>query len=277
MKILKYPNFKNTNLANWLILASLVAFLMQSCTTPQSVGYNMKTKNPPKVKTTHSEEKKKDDLQSQVEVIIPEQNNYSDRLPTLREQMKLIADKQIEIEVDVDIIKSEISLIKAELVDLKSSLMTDGKIIQKQIVTGETNSKPNKISKKQIEEETFLLPDEAVQNVPPKKIVKDKPIIVKPPKKSDSKQSSNINSDEVHYEKTSENNQLKVVENNNDKPTINNNLSIKDNEAYEKVKLAESLANSGKLDEARKIYQEILKQNPKNELTPIAKKMLQQL
>jgi len=43
------------------------------------------------------------------------------------------------------------------------------------------------------------------------------------------------------------------------------------------VKLAESLANSGKIKEARQIYQEILKQNPKSELTPIAKKMLQQL
>lgn len=277
MKILKHPNFKNTNLANWLILASFVAFFMQSCTTPQSVGYNMRAKNPPKVKTTHSEEKKKEDLPSQVEIITPEQNNYRDRLPTLREQMKLIADKQIEIEVNVDIIKSEISLIKAELVDLKSSLMTDGKITQKQIVTGEINSKPNKISKKQIEEETFLLPDEAVQNVTPQKNTKEKPIIIKPPKKSDNKQSRNINSDEVHHEKISENNQLKVVENKNDKSMINNNSSIKDNEAYEKVKLAESLANSGKLDEARKIYQEILKQNPKNELTPIAKKMLQQL
>lgn len=277
MKILKYTNFKNTNLTNWLILASFVAFFMQSCTTPQSVGYNMRTKNPPKVKSTHSEKKKKDDLPSQVEVITPEQNNYRDRLPTLREQMKLIADKQIEIEVDVDIIKSEISLIKAELVDLKSSLMTDGKITQKQIVTGEINSKPNKISKKQIEEETFLLPDEAIQNVTPKKSTKENPIIVKPPKKSDNKQSSNINSDEVHHEKASNNNQLKVAENKNDKSMINNNSSIKDNEAYGKVKLAESLVNSGKLDEARKIYQEILKQNPKNELTPIAKKMLQQL
>ncbi len=43
------------------------------------------------------------------------------------------------------------------------------------------------------------------------------------------------------------------------------------------VKLAESLLQQGKIDEARGIYQEIIKKKDKNESLPIAKKMLQQL
>jgi tetratricopeptide (TPR) repeat protein len=43
------------------------------------------------------------------------------------------------------------------------------------------------------------------------------------------------------------------------------------------VKLAESLLQQGKIDEAREIYQEIIQKKNKNESLPIAKKMLQQL
>lgn len=275
MKVLKLPILNNTNLANWLILASFFVFLVTSCTTPQSVGYNMKKKNPQKNKPLEVDVNKESMPETQTNTKIPEQNINLDRLPTLREQMKLIADKQIEIEVDVDIIKSEISIIKAELVELKSNLMTEGRIDQKQIVAGETHSKPKKPTQKQIDEETYLLPDEAVQTVPSKKT--NLPTNSKPTPKQENKQSRMSNPVEIKTEKTSENNEFKVQETNNDKLIIHNNVPIKDSDTYEKVKLAESLANSGKKDEARKIYQDILKQNPKNELTPLAKKMLQQL
>ena len=276
MKILKYTILNNTNLANWLIIASLLVLILQSCTTPKSVGYNMKLKNSQKNKSLEVEEKK-DIVTTKMEKQTKTENIYENgRLPTLREQMKIIADKQTEIEVDVDIIKSEISLIKAELVDLKSNLMTSGKINQQPIITGETKPKTKKVTQKQIEEETFLLPDEAVQSSSTKKHNTDKPIIIKPPVKSENKQSLNKTIESNNFEKTSEPVPSKNAENIIDKP-FNNNSSTKESEAYEKVKMAETLINNGKVDEAKKIYQEILKQNPKNELTPIAKKMLQQL
>jgi len=120
-----------------------------------------------------------------------EQLNPNDRLPTLREQMKIIADKQAEIEVDVEVIKSEISLIKAELVELKSNLMNNGKIEPKQIFTGEPTPKIQKIPQKQIEEETFILPDEAVKDTPQKKHNNNlKPFNIKPSKNNDNKPQS---------------------------------------------------------------------------------------
>ncbi|MCE5304242.1 tetratricopeptide repeat protein [bacterium] len=44
-----------------------------------------------------------------------------------------------------------------------------------------------------------------------------------------------------------------------------------------KIKLAECYLENGDIVKAKAIYQEVLKSNPKSELTPIAKKMLQQL
>lgn len=277
MKILKYPFLKNTNLANWLILASFVVILLQSCTTPQSVGYNMKSKNSPKTKQSENTIQKEILPESKNQEVLPEQSINNDRLPTLREQMKMIADKQASIEVDVDIIKSEISLIKAELVDLKANLLSDGKITPKQIVTGENNAKPRKIQQKQIEEETYILPDEAVQNNSTKKQNTDKPIQIKPPKKSEQKQTRNLEKEDENKLNKPQESEPIATEHKLDKPTQQSNTFNTNNEAYEKVRLAETLVNSGKVEEARKIYQEILRQNPKNELTPIAKKMLQQL
>lgn len=277
MIILNSYFFKNTNLANWFILAFLSALFLQSCTTPQSVGYNMKSKNPQKNKSTEPTIVPivTDNPQSKTE--FPQQVN--DRLPTLREQMKMIADKQASIEVDVDIIKSEISLIKAEIVDLKTSLLTDGKIVPKQIVTGESNSKQKRNLQKQVEEETYILPDEAaVKDNKKSNQPNNTPVNFKPPQKGDNKQSKNtINKDEKQTPLT-QNTEKLIPEPKQTEPSMQQpETTLKDNEAYEKVKLAQSLVNSGKVEEAKKIYKEILKQNPKNELTPIAKKMLQQL
>jgi len=194
----------------------------------------------------------------------------------LREQMKIIADKQAEIEVDVEVIKSEISLIKAELVELKSNLMNNGKIEPKQIFTGEPTPKIQKIPQKQIEEETFILPDEAVKDTPQKKHNNNlKPFNIKPSKNNDNKpQSINKRNEENIITKNSKE---QNITDQTEKNTLQTKSNIDENIVLEKVKLAESLANSGKIKEARQIYQEILKQNPKSELTPIAKKMLQQL
>lgn len=276
MEILKYPILKNTNIANWLILTSLIAILLTACTTPQSVGYNIKIKKNPK----NNEKEQNRDL-SQTTATQPdapnsEQVTINDRLPTLREQMKIIADKQAEIEVDVEVIKSEISLIKAELVELKTNLINNGKIEQKQIYTGEPSQKNKRIPQKQIEEETFILPDEAVRNESSQKQNNNnKPLKTQPPKNNVNKpQSMKKNNDEKNIANNQqEQNEIEETEKN----TLQTNPSNKDNPILEKVKLAESLANSGKIKEARQIYQEILKQNPKSELTPIAKKMLQQL
>ena len=276
MKILKYSINKNTNLANWLILASIILIFLAACTTPQSVGYNLKLKKNTKNKTNTSSLDTAEVTIAQLNEQNADQITFNDRLPTLREQMKIIADKQAEIEVDVDIIKSEIGLIKAEIVELKSTLLNNGKIEQKQIVAGEPSTKPKRIPQKQIEEETFILPDEAVQNETKKKESNtNKPIIIKPSRKNEIKPQSSNNRDntEILAHNTKETKIADEIEKNNSP----SNSKIKDSELYEKVKLAESLANSGKIKEARHIYQEIIKQNPKSELTPIAKKMLQQL
>lgn len=276
MEILKYPILKNTNIANWLILASVIVILLSACTTPQSVGYNMKPKKLSKNKENVSSRDTSFITPTQQNETNVEQLNPNDRLPTLREQMKIIADKQAEIEVDVEVIKSEISLIKAELVELKSNLMNNGKIEPKQIFTGEPTPKIQKIPQKQIEEETFILPDEAVKDTPQKKHNNNlKPFNIKPSKNNDNKpQSINKRNEENIITKNSKE---QNITDQTEKNTLQTKSNIDENIVLEKVKLAKSLANSGKIKEARQIYQEILKQNPKSELTPIAKKMLQQL
>lgn len=272
-----------TKLAIWCILTSFGVILFSGCTTPRSVGYNLKPKN----HNTKDKEIAKSTLsvenQSQANAVnkSPTQNmqnipnEFTDRLPTLREQMKIIADKQAEIETDVEVIKSEINLIKAEIIDLKANLLNQGKIKPNAIVTGESNVQQNRNKQKQIEEETFLLPDE--QDVPPKKESKTNtnkpdpkpqpPLNIKPKVLN----TPNIKSIENKSDNISEKN---IDENQNNSEKIE---EPKTNSVHEKIKLAESLINSGKKEEAKKIFQEILIQNPKSELTPIAKKMLQQL
>jgi len=102
-----------------------------------------------------------------------------------------------------------------------------------------------------------------------------KPFNIKPSKNNDNKpQSINKRNEENIITKNSKE---QNITDQTEKNTLQTKSNIDENIVLEKVKLAESLANSGKIKEARQIYQEILKQNPKSELTPIAKKMLQQL
>lgn len=272
-----------TKLAIWCILTSFGVILFSGCTTPRSVGYNLKPKNHNTKDKDIAKSTISDESQSQANVVnkSPTQNvqnmpnEVTDRLPTLREQMKIIADKQAEIETDVEVIKSEINLIKAEIIDLKANLLNQGKIKPNAIVTGESNVQQNRNKQKQIEEETFLLPDE--QDAPPKKETKTNtnkpapkpqpPLNIKPKVLN----TPNTKSIENKNDNISEKN---IDENQNNSEKIE---EPKTNSVHEKIKLAESLINSGKKEEAKRIFQEILIQNPKSELTPIAKKMLQQL
>lgn len=318
-------------IANWLLLLIFSSTLFISCTTPRSVGYNMNSKNQ-KEKITQkpsniapkSNEQVKSNPNANNDEVLPEnieinKNEKKDydltfneqRLPTLREQMKMIDERQNKIENDLNNVKTVVNEIKNSVEEIKYIIGNNKNYKPVDAVAGEpSKSKTSPINKEEIEKDvidgTYILPDEEISSKtitkPTKQPEKQTPT-PKSLKKQDDQKLKQNKSVELQRKKKTENIETQNTDKNTESFTskdldlntgeqfLNNKEFNKAEEFYKKIltktendnqdvvkiKLAESLLNQGKVDEAKQVYQDILKQNKKNETLPIAKKMLQQL
>ena len=300
--------FSRRIIANCILLAIIFVIGLSSCTAPRSVGYNLKSKkkpisikNIPSQNAQQTDEKVSEKAYENGEFASDElinsdknSNNYqsdlinnptnaensnNNRLPTLREQMRYITERQDVIEDDISVIKNELTNIKAELVQIKYNLNNQGKVVDTQIFTGDQNgtkttydNEPKSIDKIALEE-TFFESDEVVgTNTPEVKKVTTNPKPKKKARKAQPQKNESTKKTELNTDTKPENevtptdaSQIPTAE-----PKV---ISQEENQ----VKLAEDLINQGKIDDAKKIYKNIIKENPKSALVPIAKKKLQQL
>ncbi len=280
--------FSRRIIANCILLAFILMIALSSCTSPRSVGYNLKSKKKSNISknsttdsikpnltsnSTSNEEQKFTNYESSSK---NDGTNYisGNRLPTLREQMQVISEKQEVIENDISEIKNELTNIKAELVQIKYNLNVQGKVIDSPITTGEDS--PKQITKsidKIAMEETFFESDEVIgTNTPEVKKVTTNP---KPKKKIRKAQPQKTESTEKTEINTDTKPEAVVT------PTEANQIPTTDTKVLtqeeSQARLAEDLINQGKIDDAKKIYKNIIKDNPKSAMVPIAKKKLQQL
>ncbi len=304
--------FSSRIIAICVLFAFIFVITLSSCTSPRSVGYNLKSKKKPiatkninqNSQNTDAKANEKDfvngefasdelldaDKKSNLDNTNLDNTNFDNyqtntansndsRLPTLREQMQYITERQDVIEDDISVIKNELTNIKAELVQIKQNLNNQGKTVDSPIITGDQNEKRNlktnepKSIDKIAMEETFFESDEVVgTNTPETKKVttnhKPKKKIRKAqPQKTESTKKTGINTN------TKPENEVTPTEASQIPTTEPKVLT----QAETQVKLAEDLINQGKIDDAKKIYKNIIKENPKSALVPIAKKKLQQL
>lgn len=327
MKNIINISIRNRIIASWLILFIFSSFLFISCTTPRSVGYNMK-QGKPKVKSTQSptqENPKSDEKIPKKQItkeneILPINNDKQEnkdydytfneqRLPTLREQMKMIDERQNKIEEDLSNVKSTVNEIKNTIEEIKYIIGNNKDLKPVDAIAGEDlknktkNSKKDEIDK-DVLEGTYFFSDEEINNKTvsePNKTKEVKQYINRKPKKNQVEQNlnhnkpvdvlnkkQNINKQPQNIDELISDNELDLSA--GEKLLINKEFDKAEefykkiltktdanNEDVVKIKLAESLLNQGKVEEAKQVYKDILKQNKKNETLPIAKKMLQQL
>ena len=282
-------------LVNWSILLIFVMSMLNSCTTPQSInGKNNNHKKIQNYKVNNELENRK--LHSNLNIndtaLSPtaqyneiNQENAETRIPTLREQMKAMNDRQDRIESKIDALTSQVNQLTNEIQVLKNS--KSNSIAQNTIISGEEQVKID-------EKNMTLLSDEAetkqqskiaiitkptIKNTTPKKIAKN--TIQKKSIKKVNNTSQDVNSLNQLENVLSQADNLINQKNYNDAEKIlliqlNNNSKALLADTI-KIKLAECYLGNGNSQKAKEIYEELLKTSPKGELTPIAKKMLQQL
>lgn len=282
-------------LVNWSILLIFAMSLLNSCTTPQSInGKNNNYKKIQNYKVNNELDNSKINTTSNInDTSLSYTNKYNEinqensetRTPTLREQMKALDERQDKIESKIDALTYQVNQLTNEIQELKNSKSNSNS--QNTIITGEEQAKIENHSLTLLSDEAetteksknTIVKKPAAQIVKPKKIAKNTP-----PKKTILK--SNKTTQEVNLPNQM-NNAITQADNlisqqnytDAEKILLNqlNNSSKGSMTDTIKIKLAECYIGKGNSQKAKEIYEELLKTSPKGELTPIAKKMLQQL
>ncbi len=239
------------------------------------------------------------------------------RLPTLREQMREIADKQVAMESRLNNIEGDISDIRGDIASINRKLdnittRDAGAIAGVQQKRAEN---PNYASQTFFDDEDIILPEEMEEpkaKAKPKKTVKTDQAKIhddpKPAANTNQEQqkeklaaiAKNVESKDYSNALNSLNKLLKESEN----PTIIVNChywigesyfgleqfedaiehfkmvvdsKIPDNKPKARIMIAESLIRTGKVKEAKKEYSTLIANHPSSEYVPDARKMLQKL
>lgn len=285
---------------NWSILSLVVLSFLTSCTMPQSIdGKNNNHKKLQNYKVnnelTNTANFKEDFNQNSDDSILvsSDENRSIDasasemRLPTLREQMKVLSDRQDDIESKIDALTHQVNQLTNEIHNLKG--IQSNTISTNTIIAGEGENKFESNS-------LTLLSDEADMLKKEQKIITNK-------SSNNYRKSSINNKSKRQSAKKSNQTAIQSEESSSSKEPIasalyNAEILINKSDFAEaekilleqldkapqkaisgkiKLKLAECYIGNGDSQKAREIYEELLTTYPKSELTPIAKKMLQQL
>jgi len=210
------------------------------------------------------------------------------RIPTLREQINALSNRQDEIDKKIETLTYQINQLEVEIQNLKQDKTNHNS--QMTIITGE-EQKNN-----QINIENKLLSDESVAQLKPncnKNIAiksNDNTINVKQAKHKTNRNISKLANDKTTNEPqvltnyTDDSNQADIYINQKnfseaEKILISqlNKEPKSPNSDFIKIKLARCYLENGDTQKAKAIYENILRTSPKSEYSPIAKKMLQQL
>jgi len=293
-------NFKRRIiLFSWSILIICMIATLNSCTMPQSINgknndykklQNYKLNN--EISNSKSIQKSNKTLDT---INLKSDENESIettsseiRIPTLREQINALSNRQDEIDKKIETLAYQINQLEVEIQNLKQNKTNHNS--QMTIITGE-EQKNN-----QINIENKLLSDESVAQLKPncKKNIaiksNDNTINVRQAQHKTNRNKSKLANDKPTNEPqaltnyTDDSNQADIYINQknfseaekilisqlNKEPKSPNSDSIK-------IKLARCYLENGDTQKAKAIYENILRTSPKSEYSPIAKKMLQQL
>jgi len=210
------------------------------------------------------------------------------RIPTLREQINAVSNRQDEIDKKIETLTYQINQLEVEIQNLKQDKTNHNS--QMTIITGE-EQKNN-----QINIENKLLSDESVAQLKPncnKNIAiksNDNTINVRQAQHKTNRNKSKLANDKPTNEPqaltnyTDDSNQADIYINQKnfseaEKILISqlNKEPKSPNSDFIKIKLARCYLENGDTQKAKAIYENILRTSPKSEYSPIAKKMLQQL
>ncbi|MBP7214588.1 MAG: tetratricopeptide repeat protein [Candidatus Kapabacteria bacterium] len=286
-------------LFSWSILIISIMVTLNSCTMPQSINgknndykklQNYKLNN--EISNSKSTQKSNQAIDTSNikldENELFETTSSDTRIPTLREQIKSVSDRQDEIDRKIETLTYQVNQLEEEIQNLKQDKTNHNS--QLTIITGE-DQKNN-----QLKSENKLLSDETLAQAKPNS---NKNISTKSNSKTTNikkaQYKSNINNAKLVNDKSTNNPQIPTTNANssnqadsyinqknfseaekilvsqlNKEPKSQNADSIK-------IKLARCYLENGDTQKAKAIYENILKTSPKSAYSPIAKKMLQQL
>ncbi len=261
---------------------------------------NLQTNNSKKISDTAN-------LVSEENIEHTSTESYSNQqIPTLRQQMNALNQRQDNIDKKIEVLTSQVNQLSLEIQNLKNN--NNSEIHTKnQVLTGEEPTKTlaansgtllsdETISKKNLNNEKNKNIAQSNESSNSNLSINSK--TKRKYKKSNSSQNTQkpINNIAVNKSANSRDTQNRTEELTdvlnqvdtciNQKNFANaenilltqlNKESNKTKSDTIKIKLAECYLENGDIVKAKAIYQEVLKSNPKSELTPIAKKMLQQL
>ena len=281
-------------LVNWSILLIFVMSMLNSCTTPQSINGKNNNKKIQNYKVNDELENRKINSSTNInDTTLSHTEKYNEinqessetRLPTLREQMKALNERQDKIESKIDALTYQVNQLTHEIQDLKNN--RSNLIAQNPIITGEEQGKieDNNSTLSSDEAETKKQSKNTILNKPAPKNNTSKTIskntIQKKPIKKINNSTQEVNSSNQIENALTQADNLINQKNYTDAEKILltqlNNSSKAQLADTIKIKLAECYLGNGNSQKAKEIYEDMLKTSPKGELTPIAKKMLQQL